>query len=273
VGLPSASVPSATAVAGLPRVSVSINPSATIAAPSHSVAASVGLPIPLITVPPGLPKDAISSLLSEFSEAVATHTGLPEGAVIPGLVTQLSSLLASLRTGGTPRPTAPCTSGVPSFLTSVIPAVVTASASPTNRQSSVNCPLPSVNPPAAVPSTVGTAAPVFNPLSSGNVAVYFGRPDVDVKVSLLETCADPNVDIVILGFLTDVTFGGSIYPRLQLVSLRPITSLCPGQHPNQPEQNLSLARTQTSLMCQRPPGLSFYSTLEAEIAQCQARYG
>jgi hypothetical protein len=58
------------------------------------------------------------------------------------------------------------------------------------------------------------------------VAVYFGQLETDVKVSLLETCADPNVDIVILGFLSDVTFGESIYPRLQLVSLHIASFLC-----------------------------------------------
>jgi hypothetical protein len=103
-------------------------------------------------------------------------------------------------------------------LTSVTPAATLAVAAGTAAnptQSPSNGPAPTLNATlaACVPEPV---ASVFDPLSPENVAVYFGQPDTEVEVTLLETCANPNVDIVILGFLTDVTYDG-IYPRLQLV--------------------------------------------------------
>lgn len=88
---------------------------------------------------------------------------------------------------------------------------------------------------------------IFDPRSSGNVAVYFGLPDSKGSTSLLETCANPNINIVILGFITDVTYGGSTYPRLQCVSfpshllvstayfLTPWTETVPLEHSDQPD--------------------------------------
>lgn len=87
----------------------------------------------------------------------------------------------------------------------------------------------------------------------------------------METCADKNVDIVILGFLTHITFGGSTYPRLQLVSSRQIrqADIVSDGH----EQSPGIPSTQTPEMLRMAPGLSFYGTLEADIKQCQIKYG
>ncbi|KAK3360293.1 glycoside hydrolase superfamily [Lasiosphaeria hispida] len=75
-------------------------------------------------------------------------------------------------------------------------------------------------------------------------------------VPTLPPCSDPNVDIVILGFLgflTDIAFSGSKYPRLQLSS--------------------ALASEQTAQMKLSAPGLGYYPTLETDIKGCQRVYG
>ena len=166
---------------------------------------------------PGLPTPVVAPSPGPISAPAPAPTG---GA--PDLVAQLSSLLASLTAGKPPMPTAPgvvipsipaqgipsrsCDNG-PGFLTSVITAIPSAAAG-----------VPAGSVPVPVPvSAVEPVAPPFNPRSASNVAAYYGQPGSDGTKSLLETCADPNVDILILGFLTDVTYGGSIYPRLQLV--------------------------------------------------------
>ncbi|KAK0719531.1 hypothetical protein B0H67DRAFT_573371 [Lasiosphaeris hirsuta] len=61
------------------------------------------------------------------------------------------------------------------------------------------------------------------------------------------------MDIVILGFLTDIVFSGSKYPRLQLSS--------------------ALASEQTAQMKLSAPGLAYYPTLETDIKGCQRVYG
>lgn len=80
---------------------------------------------------------------------------------------------------------------------------------------------------------------------------------------MLGTCADKNVNIVILGFLTYATFGGSAYPRLQLVSTCSERDANNGA--NGHEQSSTLPSTKTPQMIDLAPGLSFYATLEAEI--------
>ncbi len=133
--------------------------------------------------------------------------------------------------------------------------------------------IPSGNVPVPVPApAVEPLAPVFNPRSASNVATYYGLPGSDVTKSLLETCADPNVDILILGFLTDVTFGGTIYPRLQLVCA---FSPLPQRQTlaNTPEQSPGLTSLQPATIKLLAPGLSYYPTLESDITLCQAKHG
>jgi hypothetical protein len=169
-------------------------------------------PTPAITLPLGA-----GSSISQVLDAVPTQS-----AGLPDLLSQISSLLACI-TDETPQPTPSVPfQGLPtraggsdaSFLTSVTPVFATVTpANPT--ESPTNWPVPTLNTTlaACVPEPI---ASVFDPHSPENVAVYFGQPGTEVEVTLLETCADPNVDIVVLGFLTDVTYDG-IYPRLQLV--------------------------------------------------------
>lgn len=227
----------------------------------------------------------IPDLLSSISDLLIGQPAVPTPAVtsrpsvgrpapgVPDLLDQLSSLLASV---GAPVPTGPGVaapsvpaqgipsrsgaSGVPGFLTSVIPGVS-------------GVPAGSGQPAIAVPTLAAEpAASVFNPRSPDNVAVNYGQPETVEKRSLSETCADPNIDIVILGFLTHVVFGDGIYPRLQLVC--PPSPVPPSTAAtNEPEQSPSFTSTQTSLMKQLAPGLAFYPTFESDITQCQTKYG
>ncbi|KAK3900923.1 glycoside hydrolase superfamily [Staphylotrichum tortipilum] len=157
------------------------------------------------------------------------------GVQIMTVTATLSSFLSSL---ASPAPTPGCAAPAQpaGFTTSVIPAA----AAPT--------------PAAAVQPAPAAAVPayVFDPTASDNVAVYFGQPGSTPTQSLADTCADTNVDVVVLGFVTDVTFGG-IYHRLQL--------------------SPSFPSTKTSLMKTLAPGLSFYPTLSQDISRCQTLHG
>ncbi|KAH6649780.1 glycoside hydrolase superfamily [Chaetomium tenue] len=149
--------------------------------------------------------------------------------------------------------------GLPDFSTSVVPSLASAVAGETDDacvasvEPTENVATPTPNPTVGV---IGAPTPVasgFDPQSSGNVAVTFGLPGAEVEGALLEICSDPNVDIVILGFLSEVTYGASIYPRLQL--------------------NPCMTNTQTSQMKKLAPGLFYYPTIEADITECQTKYG
>ncbi|KAK1750593.1 glycoside hydrolase superfamily, partial [Echria macrotheca] len=95
----------------------------------------------------------------------------------------------------------------------------------------------------------------FNPRSSQNIAVYFGQSPATTRTSLADQCADPNIDIVILGFLTSLRYNNTAgaFPRLEL------SAACPS--------------LQTEVMQTLAPGLAYYPQLEADILRCQGRYG
>ncbi|EAQ92353.1 hypothetical protein CHGG_00588 [Chaetomium globosum CBS 148.51] len=148
---------------------------------------------------------------------------------------------------------------LPDFSTSVVPSLAPAVAGETDDacvasvQPTENGATPTPNPTAATTGAPAHVASDFDPQSSGNVAVTFGLPGAEVEGTLLEICSDPNVDVVILGFLSEVTYGVSIYPRLQL--------------------NPCMTSTQSSQMKKLAPGLSYYPTIEADITECQTKYG
>ena len=56
----------------------------------------------------------------------------------------------------------------------------------------------------------------FNPQASNNIAVYWGATAAARDVDLAETCQDPNVDIVLLAFLTNYNGPGG-YPSVDFV--------------------------------------------------------
>ncbi|KAK4169195.1 glycoside hydrolase superfamily, partial [Cladorrhinum sp. PSN259] len=93
----------------------------------------------------------------------------------------------------------------------------------------------------------------FNPRSVSNVVVYYGQSEATTRISLGTLCEDPNVDIMVLGFITAITAEGSNYPRLQLQS--PIPGVL------------------TPLMAVQATGLLYYASLETDIQTCQSRYG
>ncbi|KAI4129725.1 MAG: hypothetical protein LQ338_002109 [Usnochroma carphineum] len=69
--------------------------------------------------------------------------------------------------------------------------------------------------PAAPANHLSSGSSTFNPESSSNLAVYYGQSGATSQVTLAHMCQDPNVDIVILAFLTTF-FGAGGYPSLNL---------------------------------------------------------
>jgi chitinase len=69
------------------------------------------------------------------------------------------------------------------------------------------------------PSTeASSTSHTFDPLSSSNVAVYYGQTDQTSAVPLTSVCADPSVDIVVLAFLNHffTPYPTSTYPTLNM---------------------------------------------------------
>lgn len=58
----------------------------------------------------------------------------------------------------------------------------------------------------------------FDATSSRNIAVYFGRTNATSTTTLFAQCADPNIDLVILAFVTNVFAGGG-YPSISFDGL------------------------------------------------------
>ena len=56
---------------------------------------------------------------------------------------------------------------------------------------------------------------VFDPMASDNVVVYYGQTTQTSAVPLTQVCADPNVDVVILAFVTTL-FGPGGWPTLNM---------------------------------------------------------
>lgn len=92
---------------------------------------------------------------------------------------------------------------------------------------------------------------VFDATSKQNLAVYFGSTNATSTTTLLAQCSDPNIDIVILGFILSVLGGGGGYPELDF------GTVCTGQ-------NAAMeAAGATGL-------LSCTSSLAPMISECQA---
>lgn len=53
----------------------------------------------------------------------------------------------------------------------------------------------------------------FNPQSSRNIAVYYGRTDITTSTNLTNICSAPTIDIIILSFVTDILGQGG-YPNM-----------------------------------------------------------
>lgn len=70
---------------------------------------------------------------------------------------------------------------------------------------------------SATENTTSTAARyAFDPISTSNVAVYYGQTDQTSNVPLSTICTDPDVDIIILAFINRLSVGPAGYPGLNL---------------------------------------------------------
>ncbi|KAK4191227.1 glycoside hydrolase [Podospora australis] len=196
-----------------------------------------------IPVPTGAPAP-LPSLLSQIGNAVTA-----ESSRVPRLLSQLSGLLTAA-----PSDIFPVTTITPTIVVPALPRIPTTIAT-ASRQPFINLGPVSSREIAALPSAVGAQlrSYLFNPRSSANIAVYYGQSEASTRFSLADTCADPNVDIVVLGFITAIQADGSYFPRLQL------SPIIPG--------------FRTPSMVLNAPGLAYYATLEAQIKRCQTQYG
>ncbi|KAL8797026.1 MAG: hypothetical protein Q9195_000797 [Heterodermia aff. obscurata] len=127
------------------------------------------------------------------------------------------------------------------------------SSAPVDSTSATASPLPTVaavSTPAPSPSTPASSGGyTFNADSSSNLAVYYGQSEATAQVSLSKLCADENVDIVILAFLTTF-FGPAGYPSINL------GSACGGQS--------------TKMNAVGATGLQSCPNLASEIKTCQS---
>jgi chitinase len=87
----------------------------------------------------------------------------------------------------------------------------------------------------------------FNAKSSTNLAVYFGATRASTNTTLFAQCNDTNVDIAVLGFLTNIFDGGG-YPDIGF------TDLCSGQT--------------AEMVAANATGLMNCSSLALQISQC-----
>ncbi|KAI4085913.1 MAG: hypothetical protein LQ344_008027 [Seirophora lacunosa] len=100
--------------------------------------------------------------------------------------------------------------------------------------------------PATSPQSEGSST--FNAQSSSNLAVYYGQSPATSPTTLAQMCQDPDVDIVILAFLTTF-FGPGGYPSLNL------GAACAGPSPEMRSAGAS--------------GLLRCPALESDIQTCQ----
>ncbi|KAK4657782.1 hypothetical protein QC762_0031570 [Podospora pseudocomata] len=233
----------------------------------------IGNNIPIPTGAPILP-----SLLSEIGAAVGS---LP--SAIPSLLSSLEPLLLPEPTFSIlPFPPFPNPSvQLPTFSILPFPPIATLFPNPLTALPTITFPpLPTaiptltttrsppfinLGPPISVPNILTSLLPPptspatpqggyrFNAMSNSNVAVYYGQSQASERISLADVCADPNVDLVILGFVTDISYQNSGLPRLTLAPV--------------------IKGVKTGYQRLFSPGLDYYAQLEEDIKTCQATHG
>lgn len=106
-----------------------------------------------------------------------------------------------------------------SYIYSTTTSTTLSSSTPTASPSSSSTELPTAVTTSSSSSSTTTSKPTstsaFNPTASDNVAVYYGQTDQTSDISLDLICADPNVDIVVLAFVTTFFSPGG-WPTLNL---------------------------------------------------------
>ncbi|KAK5652476.1 hypothetical protein OQA88_10520 [Cercophora sp. LCS_1] len=281
--LPSIEIPISEIVSVLPITGLpTLVPSIPIEIPS--VLPSISLPIseiisvlPITGLPASVPSLPISSLPTLVPslpiEVPSISLSISEiVSVLPviGLQSLPASEIISQITGGvgpviTGLPTMPI-SEVLSQISGVVDSVITALPTlpipslPLTEILSISSstliaprPLPTNTTSILPPSYDNPRNYLFHPRASTNVAVYFGQSAATTRTSLLDQCADPNIDMVILGFLTSINDANSGWPRLEL------SAACPSY--------------QTVQMLAVAPGLAYFPYLEEDIVKCQTKYG
>lgn len=240
---------------------------------TSAITQPIGNNIPIPTGAPILP-----SLLSEIGAAVGS---LP--SAIPSLLSSLEPLLLPEPTFSI-LPFPPFSNPsvqLPTFSILPFPPIATLFPNPLTALPTITFPpLPTaiptltttrsppfinLGPPISVPNILTSLLPLptspatpqggyrFNAMSNSNVAVYYGQSQASERISLADVCADPNVDLVILGFVTDISYQNSGLPKLTLAPV--------------------IKGVKTGYQRLFSPGLDYYAQLEEDIKTCQATHG
>ncbi|KAE8445649.1 hypothetical protein EG329_012946 [Mollisiaceae sp. DMI_Dod_QoI] len=204
------------------------------------------------------PDDLTTTLITTISipstttewKAILPETILPQSSIIEAISAPSSTLLP-------PIDTPPLPSAIPdpllgSFTTSATDSM------PTNPPPT---PVPAPIAESSTANSISTVDPIptnlaadnykFNPLSSTNIAVYYGQSPLTSTTTLTSQCADPNIDIVVLAFVISQLDGGK-YPSVNF------GAACGGQ---------------TAMMTSEAPGLLWCPALASMIETCQTTYG
>ena len=149
------------------------------------------------------------------SETSSPTTSIPTSTLMPDSGSTIAATAAATSTVDTSTPDA-STGAMASAEPSSIDVMSSPTAPPQSNKSSemVTSSLSS-----SLPSATSSASS-FDPMSSSNVAVYYGQTDQTSNVPLTTICADPNVDIVVLAFVTTfyTPFPTGNYPTLNMGS-------------------------------------------------------
>ncbi|KAF7512573.1 hypothetical protein GJ744_000834 [Endocarpon pusillum] len=98
--------------------------------------------------------------------------------------------------------------------TTIYPIPASSDATATSSSSSNDA---AVSTSSTFVSTTSTATRYsFDPMSTSNVAVYYGQTDQTSRVPLSTVCDDPDVDIIILAFVNKLSTGPAGYPTLNM---------------------------------------------------------
>ncbi|KAK0666273.1 family 18 putative glycoside hydrolase [Cercophora samala] len=157
-------------------------------------------------------------------------------------------------------PNVPILTALPTITFPPLPTAI-----PTLLTSTRPPPFINLGPPITPPNILASLLPLptspvntpqgyrFNAMSNSNVAVYYGQSQASERISLADTCADPNVDMVILGFVTHINYQNSGLPKLTLAPV--------------------IKGVKNGYQRVFAPGLDYYAQLEEDIKTCQATHG
>jgi hypothetical protein len=166
--------------------------------------------------------DDIKQTLQSLQELLSSSLGISLGtSTSRAMATSTSSYTlsnatssdsrASPSTASTRHPLAASTSPSSSTSASQATSASTSTSSATSHSATTT-----ISPRTPTPQTSTSNRYIFDPLSSSNVAVYYGQTDMTSTVPLTTVCSDPNVDIIILAFVNKLSTGPAGYPTLNM---------------------------------------------------------